>query len=289
MELNRPIAGEVQPHGSNGHTLRFFDDELNGLKSNVAHLGSLTEVQVRHSVRAILNFEADLATSVVAQNDELHAVKRELEKEIVRIIALRQPLANDLRLTIAAMKMAAILERVGDFASNIAKRAIVLADPSTESGLGRSILDRVSAISNSAKQTIGVSSKELPLAQLNVAVSELGVLVSDRLKHAVDAYAEGSLHPAMNVWEADQEIDDRYCSLISDLLANMIGNPRCVPSCSHLLFVAKNLERIGDYATNIAEIVHYEHVGESVEAIRPKGGDLDAAVSRISALTARTI
>src|SRR5262245_20690862 len=122
------LRAEPQLGNMREHTLRFFDDELNGLRASIVGMGRVAEDQVRQSTDVIVTYDTTLASTVINHNADFHQLKRSLEKEAIRIIALRQPLANDLRLTIAAIKMGAILERVGDFASNIAKRAVVLAD-----------------------------------------------------------------------------------------------------------------------------------------------------------------
>jgi phosphate transport system protein len=277
VTLADAIDGQEELAGARKHTLRFFEDELDRLRADIVRLGRRVEGQVRQSVKALVSHDALLAKDVVDRHDELHECKRNLEKEAIRLIALRQPLADDLRLTISAIKMGTIFARVADFACNIAKRAIVLADRSEGDELAEpSIFERVNKLATFALMTPSPDQKQLRIEQLEASIFELGQLVCDRLKGAVDAFAAGQLSPAMTVWEADQDVDDRYGSLISDLLAKMVNDPRQITLCSHLLFAAKNLERIGDYATGIADVVHYDLVGDAIVTTRPKGDNLDA-------------
>ena len=154
-------------------------------------------------------------------------------------------MANDLRRTVAAMKIANNLERVGDLAKNIAKRSLVLAEAE-------------------------------PMTPLNRSIDRMGKLVGSRLKEVLDAYTSNDVDRAVAVWSRDDEVDEHYNSLFRELLTYMMGDPRTITACAHLLFVAKNLERIGDHATNIAEIIHYEITGEDMIADRPKTDDLQS-------------
>ena len=155
-------------------------------------------------------------------------------------------MANDLRKTMGAMKIASNLERCGDLAKNIAKRTLVLSEIE-------------------------------PMPALSRSIERMGRLVEARLKEVLDAYISNDAERAMEVWRRDEEVDEHYNSLFRELLTYMMGDPRTITACAHLLFVAKNLERIGDHATNIAEIVHYEITGEQVSpADRPRADDLRA-------------
>jgi phosphate transport system protein len=224
---------------SNEHTLKFYGEELDQLKAEVARMGGLAEAQVRDSIEAVSQRDVSLAESVVVRDHRLDQLDREIERKAIRLIALRQPVAQDLRRTVGALKMASILERTGDYAKNIAKRGLVVAEGE-------------------------------PVTPLTRSIERMGKLVAGRLKDALDAYTSGELDQAMTVWQNDEEVDEHYNSLFRELLTYMIGDPRTINSCAHLLFVAKNLERIGDYATNIAEIVHYEVTGEEIIGDRPK-------------------
>jgi phosphate transport system protein len=195
-------------------------------------------------VDAVVRRDPTLATKVLQQDDRLDEIEADIEQKAIRLIALRQPMANDLRKTMAAMKIASNLERCGDLAKNIAKRTLVLSEIE-------------------------------PMPTLNRSIERMGRLVETRLKEVLDAYISKDAERAMEVWRRDEEVDAHYNSLFRELLTYMMGDPRTITACAHLLFVAKNLERIGDHATNIAEIVHYEISGEQVSpADRPRADDL---------------
>jgi len=228
------------------HTLKSFEEELNKLSAECARMGGLTEAQVADALTAVVKRNQELAGAVVGRDDRLDVAEREIERRAIRLIALRQPMADDLRRTLAAMKVANNLERCGDLAKNIAKRtlAIIEADPMTH---------------------------------LTRSIDRMGKLVLTRLTAVLDAYARQDLERALAVWSQDEDVDEHYNSLFRELLTYMMGDPRTITACAHLLFVAKNLERIGDHATNIAEIVHYQITGEDMIApVRPKTDALSA-------------
>jgi len=221
------------------HIVRSFEDELNSVTAECARMGGLTEAQVADAVTAVVKRNQELAASVVARDDKLDEAERDIERRAIRLIALRQPMANDLRRTMAAMKVANNLERCGDLAKNIAKRTLVIIESE-------------------------------PLTPLTRAIDRMGKLVLTRLTSVLDAYTRSDLDRALAVWSQDDEVDEHYNSLFRELLTYMMGDPRTITACAHMLFVAKNLERIGDHATNIAEIVHYEVTGEEMISARPK-------------------
>jgi phosphate transport system protein len=223
----------------NEHIVKSFEDELNSLTAECARMGGLTEAQVGDAVSAVVKRNQDLAASVVGRDDKLDEAERDIERRAIKLIALRQPMANDLRRTMAAMKVANNLERVGDLAKNIAKRTLVIIESE-------------------------------PLTPLTRSIDRMGKLVLTRLTSVLDAYTRSDLERALAVWSQDDEVDEHYNSLFRELLTYMMGDPRTITACAHMLFVAKNLERIGDHATNIAEIVHYEITGEEMISARPK-------------------
>lgn len=228
----------------NEHIVKSYEDELNALTAECARMGGLTEAQVADSLVAVIKRDQTLAEQVVARDERLDILQTEIERKAIRLIALRQPMANDLRRTVAAMKIANNLERCGDLAKNIAKRTMVLAEAE-------------------------------PMAPLTRSIERMGRLVTGRLKDVLDAYTASNLDRAMQVWSRDDEVDEHYNSLFRELLTYMMGDPRTITACAHMLFVAKNMERIGDHATNIAEIIHYEITGdEMISATRPKTDDL---------------
>jgi phosphate transport system protein len=230
----------------NEHIVKSFEDELNTLTAECARMGGLTEVQVADAIASVVKRDQELATSVVGRDDRLDAAQIDIERKAIRMIALRQPMAGDLRRTVAAMKIAQNLERCGDLAKNIAKRALII-----------------------------IASE--PMTPLTRSVDRMGKLVITRLTSVLDAYARGDLERALAVWSQDDEVDEHYNSIFRELLTYMMGDPRTITPSAHMLFVAKNLERIGDHATNIAEIIHYEITGEDVlSTARPKTDALQA-------------
>ena len=223
----------------NEHIVKSFEDELNTLTAECARMGGLAEAQVGDAIAAVVKRDQALASSLVARDEQLDVLQQEIERKSIRLIALRQPMANDLRRTVAAMKIAGELERTGDLAKNIAKRTLVIVESE-------------------------------PMQPLTRSLERLGKLVLARLKSVLDAYTRSDVQRAIAVWSQDDEVDEHYNSLFRELLTYMMGDPRTITACAHMLFVAKNLERIGDHATNIAEMVCYEITGEEMIQARPK-------------------
>jgi phosphate transport system protein len=221
------------------HTVKAYGDELNQLTAEVARMGGLAEAQVADAVESVARRDVALARAVVERDARLDTLHREIEKKAIRLIALRQPVALDLRRTLASMKLATDLERTGDLAKNIAKRALILAESD-------------------------------PMQPLTRSIERMGRLVSTRLRDVLDAYAAAEIERAVAVWNTDDEVDEHYNSLFRELLTYMMGDPRTIGACTHLLFMAKNLERIGDHATNIAETIHYEITGVEFTGERPR-------------------
>ena len=224
----------------NEHIVKSYEDELNTLTAECARMGGLTEAQVADGLDAVIKRDQVLAEQVVSRDEKLDVLQADIERKAIRLIALRQPMANDLRRTVAAMKIATNLERCGDLAKSIAKRTIILTEAE-------------------------------PMTPLTRSIERMGRLVVGRLKQVLDAYTSSNDAQAVSVWARDDEVDEHYNSLFRELLTYMMADPRTITACAHLLFVAKNLERIGDHATNIAEIIHYEITGdEMIAADRPR-------------------
>ena len=223
----------------NQHTVKAYGDELNQITAEVARMGGLAEAQVSDAIDSVARRDVALARAVVDRDLKLDALQRDIERKAIRLIALRQPVASDLRRTLGAMKMASDLERSGDLAKNIAKRALILAEAE-------------------------------PMQPLTRSIERMGRLVSTRLRDVLDAYTASELDRAVAVWQTDDEVDEHYNALFRELLTYMMGDPRTIGACTHLLFMAKNLERIGDHATNIAETVHYEITGDDMVGERPR-------------------
>jgi phosphate transport system protein len=220
------------------HTLRAVDEELRGLAGDVATMGDLAVAQVASAVDVFLRHDLTAAAELVRGDEALDAQDAEIERRAVRFNALRAPVADDLRRSIAAMKIASQLERCGDLAKNIAKR--------------------VAAMDGAAPPG--------PAA----AIANLGRLAADRLSATIQAYRDGDAQAAHAVWLSDTELDRRHDAVLRQILATMAEGPSSPGDSSHLLFIAKNLERIGDHATNIAELLHYQLTGAAL-VDRPKG------------------
>ena len=221
------------------HTVKAYGDELNQLTAEVARMGGLAEAQVADAVDSVARRDVALARAVVERDGRLDSMHRDIERKAIRLIALRQPVASDLRRTLASMKLAMDLERTGDLAKNIAKRGLILAEGE-------------------------------PMQPLTRSIERMGKLVSMRLRDVLDAYAAAEIDRAIGVWNTDDEVDEHYNALFRELLTYMMGDPRTITAGTHLLFMAKNLERIGDHATNIAETIYYEITGQEFTGERPR-------------------
>ena len=236
--------------GTNQHTVKAYGEELDQITADVARMGGLAEAQIADAIQSVARRDNALAQAVIARDPRLDEMQREIERKAIRLIALRQPVATDLRRTVAAMKIATDLERTGDLARSVAKRGLLIG--------------------------------EGELIPLTRSIERMGKLVAKRLKAVLDAYSAQELEGAMDVWSHDDDVDEHYNALFRELLTYMMGDPRTITSCAHLLFMAKNLERIGDHATNIAEMIHYEVTGDELEAVRPRQGQHDSPAGDIS-------
>lgn len=212
------------------HTLKFFGEELSQLKAEVARLGGLAEAQLTDAIEAVANRDVALAQAVIGRDDKLDAAQRDIERKAIRMIALRQPVAQDLRRTVGALKMSLTLERAGDYAKNIAKRVPLIAE----------------------------SSSIKPSTLLPAMAQVAGEMVHDVL----NAFAARDASLAEAVCGRDKVVDDFYNSIFRTLVTYMMENPRHITQSAHLLFIAKNIERIGDHATNIAEMVYFAATGQ---------------------------
>lgn len=224
------------------HIVRSYEDELANLDRQIALMGGLTEKLVGQAADALRYKDVDLAKSTISSDTKIDELEIEIEEQAVTMIARRQPMALDLRQIIAAVKITSDLERIGDLGKNIAKR------------------------------TLSIHSEKQP-SQLMHGMKSMQELALTQLKNVLDAYAERDTQKALQVWRADEEIDAIYNSLFRELLTYMMEDPRNISLCTHLLFCAKNLERIGDHTTNIAETVHYFVLGTTITEERPKGDE----------------
>jgi phosphate transport system protein len=229
------------------HTVTSYEEELQLLDKKIALMGGLAEQQLGQSFEALARRDPRLAESVVKADRSIDMLQREIEERVVLIIARRQPMADDLRHVIAALRITSDLERIGDLSKNIAKRALAIAHESHPKPLITGFRHMV----------------ELALKQL---------------KDVLDAYAERDAERALAVWRSDEQIDATYNSLFRELLTYMMEDPRNIGLSTHLLFGAKNIERVGDHTTNIAETVHYLVQGTAIADDRPKGDDTSSAL-----------
>ena len=212
------------------HTVKAFDDEIGSLRGLIAEMGGLAEVGIAQSVEALVKRDTDLAAEVIRNDARLDALEVEVDRLAVRIIALRAPMADDLRDVISALKISGIIERIGDYAKNIAKRVGEVE--------GRAKIEPLTLIPTMAE------------------------IAQSMVKDVLDAYAARDAQLAVEVVDRDEKVDEFYNSIFRNLVAHMMENPATISSAAQLLFVARNLERIGDHATNVAELVYYAATGE---------------------------
>jgi phosphate transport system protein len=224
------------------HTMKAFDADLEELSRMVAEMGGLAEKEIADSVTALSRRDLDLAQKVIALDPTVDTLQRSIEEKVILTIARRQPMAVDLRDIVGSLRVSNDLERIGDLAKNIAKRVLVLEG-------------------------------DIAFTQVIRGVEQMTKLVLGQLKQVLDAYAGRDVAKALEVWRRDEEIDAVNNSLFRELLTYMMEDPRNISFCTHLLFCTKNIERMGDHATNIAETVHYMVEGRPLADERPKGDD----------------
>ncbi len=229
------------------HTVKSYDQELRELERLVTEMGAVAVKQIRDSIDALIRRDEDLAGRVVATDDAVDDLQRRIEALAILMIGKRQPMASDLRDIVGALRISIDLERIGDFAKNIGKRSGALNDDSYPNYLMRRLQQMA-----------------------NLAVAQI--------ESVLDSYAQHDVAKAIAVWKRDEEIDAMYTSLFRELLTYMMEEPRNITFSTHLLFCAKNIERIGDHATNIAETVHFMIEGVALKDKRPKGDTTSFAV-----------
>jgi phosphate transport system protein len=220
------------------HTVKAFTEELDALAHEVARMGGLAEIAVNEAIASVVRRDTVLAQGVIERDSKIDVAQRDVERRAIKLFALRQPFASDLRVVLTGWRIAGELERVGDLAKNIAKRAMIL-------------------------------NQSEPI-QLTRSVERMGKITVAHLKQVLDAYSTRNVEAAVGVWFQDEGVDAHYNSLFRELLTYMMEDPRTIGACAHLLFVAKNIERIGDHCTNIAEYIHYLVTGEEIATERPK-------------------
>lgn len=223
-----------------GHTLKAFDDDLDRLRALITEMGGRAEHAIIEAMRCLTERDLDGALEVIAEDKKIDALETKTERQVVQIIALRAPMAGDLRDVVAALKISGVVERIGDYAKNISKRIPLLED-------------------------VG---KIEPLSLL----PEMARIASAMVHDVLNAFVQRDAEAALLVCERDKAVDDFYDSIFRTLLTYMMENPHNIGQSAHLLFVAKNLERVGDHATNIAEMVYYAATGQHM-ADRVKGAE----------------
>ncbi len=223
---------------SQGHTVRKYDEDLKELNNLLARMGGLAEAQLKAAVESTVRRDTDLAAQTIENDDLIDELELQIDDLVVRLLALRQPVATDLREIVSALKVSAELERVADCATNIAKRTIRLNEHPSIKGL--SSLPRLAEVSQRM------------------------------IKDVLDAYIEKDVDKAMDVWHRDDQLDALHTGLFRELLTYMLEDPRNITPCTHMLFISKNIERIGDHATNIAEMCHYLVHGGPMRDSRPR-------------------
>ena len=220
------------------HIVKSYDQDISQLKTMLAEMGGLAEEQLNNAISALARHDLALADQVIKADDELDELERQIEEKAIMTIAKRQPMALDLREIMVSIRVASDLERIGDLAKNTAKRTRAIPEP-------------------------------LP-RKLSAGLSRMGGIAQGQLKDILDAYSRKDDAKAMAVWRSDEELDALFNSIFRELLTYMMEDPRNITLCTHLLFGAKNLERIGDHTTNIAENIHYLVHGKTIAENRPK-------------------
>lgn len=221
------------------HIVSSYDTELEKLRNMIAEMGGISEEMLAKGIESFVERDVELARTVIAMDKKLDALQRDIEERAVLTIARRQPMAVDLRETIASIRISGDLERIGDLAKNLAKRAIA-------------------------------THNQLELLPVVKNLQYMAHLAAAQLKDVLDAYARHDIALAMDVWQRDSAIDTLNSSMFREVLTYMMENPRIITYCTHIMFCSKNIERIGDHTTNIAETVYYHQTGEIMPDERPK-------------------
>jgi phosphate transport system protein len=228
------MTTEFQPPAK--HTVRSYDEDLNQLTGHIIQMGGIAEQQAANAVQALVGRDVELARSVIAGDRQVDRLEEQIDQMVVKLLATRQPMALDLRIIAMALKISNDLERTSDYAKGIAKRALRLS--------------------------------EQPQLKPFITIPLMAATCQTMLKEVLDAYVERDVAKAMEVWQRDKEVDALYDQLFRELLSYIIEDPRKTSVCIDLLFIAKNLERIGDHATNIAEKIHYMIHGAQINRDR---------------------
>lgn len=233
------------------HIVKSYDEQLDRLSKTIVEMGGLAEAQIEAAIDALVRRDAEAAAKVIEGDKQVDQDEVEIDELATKLLALRQPMAVDLRAIVGALKISSDIERIADYATNIAKRTIPLT--------------------------------QIAPVRPAHALPRMAKLALTLLRNIIDAYVERDVKKAIAVWQADEELDEMYVSIFRELLTYMMEDPRSITACTHLLFIAKNLERIGDHVTNIAETIHFLVTGQRLRESRPKGArDYEIDLSRVS-------
>jgi phosphate transport system protein len=235
------------PQKATDHIVKSFDEELRRLREQILAMGGRAEAQLGDAIQALAKRDSDKAMRVIESDKGIDALEMTVAQDSLKILALRQPMAKDLREVIAAIKISADIERIGDYAKNIAKRTLQL-------------------------------NQQAPLKPTG-SIPRMGDLAIKLISAVLSAYANDDAEGLIAAWRSDESIDEMYNSLFRELLTYMMEDPRNIGASTHLLFIAKNIERIGDHATNIAETVHFLVHGKPIDETRPKGDTTNVAIN----------
>jgi phosphate transport system protein len=223
------------------HIVKSYEEELRSLEATILRMGGLAEGQLSAAIEAFAKRDAELAQRTAAADKLIDQIDHDIAEQTTRLLALRQPMASDLRQVIGALKLAGEIERIGDYAKNIAKHSLVV--------------------------------NRLPAPRSTTLIQRMGVLVQEMIKDVLDAYSGKDPARAIAVWKRDGDVDELYNTQFRAILTYMLEDSRTITACTHLLFIAKNIERIGDHATNMAETIHFVLTGKRLEEERPRGVD----------------
>ena len=220
------------------HIVSSYDEQLKTLHATVLKMGALCESQFSNSITALIKGDDELVDKIIGKDDRIDELERKIDDQVVNLITLRAPMAIDLRETVSAMRIASELERIGDLAKNTAKRAKII------------------------KGSIDIN--------ISALIKSTAELVQINLKKTLDSYSKNDEKLALSVWNSDKEVDIMVNELLKGLMSNIKKEKKNIEVFSHLLFVAKNIERVGDHSTNICEYVHFLVKGEEIQGNRPK-------------------
>lgn len=224
----------------NSHIVSSFGEDIKNLRQKIVEMAKLVQEQFNNAEKALVERDLKLASSVKDRDAIVDQIEQEIEQKAIELIATRSPMADDLREIISAIKICNALERIGDYAKNLSKRVPVI---------------------NEEKQFVANTT----------VISQMISIINDMTEDVIDAYNAKDADKAISVWTRDLAVDNLYDSFFRELLTHMMENPRSITSATHLLFIAKNVERAGDHLTNIAEIIYYIIEGRPIEMVRPKG------------------